>query len=173
MAISVSLSNAVTGLKTAQSSLTTVSHNIANVNTPGYVRKTAEQVSVALGGFGAGVTISEIRRQVAEYLLRDMRNVTSSASERQTREEYLIRIERLFGEPGNDASIGSGLSRLRSTLEALAAAPENFSLRDETLRVGRQVATQLNDLSRNVQSARFDAEQQRSEERRVGKECRL
>jgi flagellar hook-associated protein 1 FlgK len=160
MAISVSLSNALSGLQTAQSALTTVSHNIANVNTPGYVRKTAEQVSVALGGFGAGVTISEIRRQVADHLLRDMRNVTSSASERETREEYLIRIERLFGQPGSDSAIGSRLSRLRSTLEALAAAPENFSLRDETLRMGREVATHLNELSRNIQAARFDADQQ-------------
>lgn len=159
MALSVSLTNALSGLRTAQAGLTTVSHNIANVNTPGYVRKSAEQVSIALEGLGAGVRISEIRREVAEYLLRDARNVASSASERRTKEEYLSGIERLFGQPGAANSIGSRLSRLRSTLEALANAPESFALRDEAVRMSREVASHLNELSRSVQAARLAADQ--------------
>jgi flagellar hook-associated protein 1 FlgK len=160
MVLLVSLVTALSGLRTAQASLTTVSHNIANVNTPGYVRKTPQQVSIALEGLGAGVTIAEIRREVNEGLLRDLRLVVSTLFERRTREDYLTRIEPLFGRPGDDGSLGSMLAKLRSTLQALATTPENAALQGEVQRLGQQLALRLNDLSRAVQAERLNADQE-------------
>ena len=40
----------ISGMKVAQSQLDIIGRNIANVDTPGYTRKTAQQNSVVLAG---------------------------------------------------------------------------------------------------------------------------
>src|SRR2546423_1318100 len=55
MSLNTILSTATSGLLTAQTGLRTVSDNIANANTPGYVRKIVDQVSLASSGMGVGV----------------------------------------------------------------------------------------------------------------------
>ena len=45
------------------------SDNIANVNTPGYVRRDAQQETLAPGGLTfAGVTLAQVQRVVNAYL---------------------------------------------------------------------------------------------------------
>ena len=61
MSLNSILNIANSGLQTAQTQLRVVSDNVANVNTPGYVRKVAEQTSLTTQGIGAGVTVSQIR----------------------------------------------------------------------------------------------------------------
>ena len=65
-----SLAIGVNALQTTQTALSTVSHNIANVNTVGFTRQETINGAVALGGFGAGVEILEIRR-TADSLLQN------------------------------------------------------------------------------------------------------
>ncbi len=65
--ISIALKNAVSGLQVTQSSLETVSNNIANVNNPDYNRKTVIQTSRCLAGRGAGVQVSSIRPEVGTF----------------------------------------------------------------------------------------------------------
>ena len=48
MSISTILSNAQTGLLASQIGIRTVSDNVANANTPGYVRKVVDQSSLGL-----------------------------------------------------------------------------------------------------------------------------
>ena len=62
------MSAATSGLQVAQTGLRTVSDNIANVDTPGYIRKVADQTSVSYGGAGAGVTIAQIRLASDRFL---------------------------------------------------------------------------------------------------------
>ena len=68
MSLSVALSSATSGLMAAQAGLRTVSDNIANVNTPGYVRKILDQSHLALAGAGAGVTVNGVKRVTDQYL---------------------------------------------------------------------------------------------------------
>ena len=50
MALISSLSSSLTGMKVAQAQLEIISNNIANVDTPGYTRKTAAQSALVSSG---------------------------------------------------------------------------------------------------------------------------
>ena len=68
MSLTATLRTASSGLQAAQASLRTVSDNIANVNTPGYVRKAVDQQSLVVDGAGAGVKIAGVKRITDQYL---------------------------------------------------------------------------------------------------------
>ena len=70
---------AVSGLQTAQTALTTVSDNITNVNTPGYVREVVQQSPVIAAGQDIGVSVNQIQRVTNLYLEAANYNATSSA----------------------------------------------------------------------------------------------
>ena len=54
MSLDVSMKTAASGLIAAQAGLRATSDNIANVNTPGYVRKTIDQTPLVGAGMGMG-----------------------------------------------------------------------------------------------------------------------
>ncbi|MDH3538154.1 MAG: flagellar hook-associated protein FlgK, partial [Gammaproteobacteria bacterium] len=77
------LSTAVSGLLAHQRALSTTSHNIANVNTPGYSRQTAEFTTNPpsyFGGiyYGNGVSIESVTRSYDQFLTREVRDTTSA-----------------------------------------------------------------------------------------------
>ena len=79
------LNNAVTGLLSFQRALSTTSHNISNVNTPGYSRQRVEFEANApsfLGGsfFGNGVHIEGVSRIYDQFLTKEVRDTTSDHS---------------------------------------------------------------------------------------------
>jgi flagellar hook-associated protein 1 FlgK len=55
MSLNSIMATATSGMSVAQTGLSTVSDNIANVNTPGYVRKIVDQSSLVSQGAGVGV----------------------------------------------------------------------------------------------------------------------
>ena len=52
----------MSGLRANQASLSIVSGNIANAQTPGYVNQTANQIEQSSGGTGTNVAVTEIGR---------------------------------------------------------------------------------------------------------------
>ena len=77
------LNTAISGLLTYQRALSTTSHNISNVNTPGYSRQTAEldtNTPSFFGGnfYGNGVQVESISRAYDQFLTREVRDTTSS-----------------------------------------------------------------------------------------------
>ena len=77
------LNTAVSGLLSFQRALSTTSHNIANINTPGYSRQNVEfntnNPSFFGGNFyGNGVQVESITRSYDQFLTREVRDTTSS-----------------------------------------------------------------------------------------------
>ena len=54
----------MSGLRATQASLALVSSNVANAETPGYVRKTTNQVTGLTGEYGSSVLINGVNRQL-------------------------------------------------------------------------------------------------------------
>ena len=80
MSLSQALATAVSGLHAAQAGLSITAANVANAETPGYVRKTAVQVTTAAGDLGVGVRTAAISRELDQYVQRQLRVETSGAS---------------------------------------------------------------------------------------------
>ena len=97
MSLTQALATAVTGLRATQTGLSIVAGNVANAETPGYVRKTPGQVSTATGAIGAGVHVAAINRQVDQYIQRQMRVESSGAPYAGLRAEFFDRLQSIYG----------------------------------------------------------------------------
>ena len=60
MGLSQALATAMSGLRATQAALSLVGSNVANAETPGYIRKTVNQVAGTTGDFGSSVLINGV-----------------------------------------------------------------------------------------------------------------
>src|SRR5882724_1316817 len=99
MSLTVSLQTATSGLQAAQAGLSAVSDNIANVNTPGYVRKQIVQQQLVVDGRGAGVDVTGVNRVTNQYLQAASLTAGSDSSRYGVYAQYLDNAQSLFGDP--------------------------------------------------------------------------
>jgi len=133
MSISTILSNASSGLMAAQTGLRTVSENVANANTPGYVRKVVDQSSNVNFGSGSGVQIDGIRRVVDRYLQSASLTAGATAGRAGVLAELLDRAQGLFGDPSGANGFFDGLNNIFTQFAALANDPSSSLQRSQSL----------------------------------------
>ncbi len=117
------LNIAQSGLRTAQTGLETVSNNVANVDTPGYVREVVNQSSLAIGGAGDGVQVDSVTRATNSYLEATNLSAQSDAGRASITSSILDQAQNLFGDPSSTTSFFSQLDNVFSGFSALAASP--------------------------------------------------
>ena len=133
MTLGVALKTATTGLQAAQASLRAVSDNIANVNTPGYVRKAVNQEQQVVDGAGAGVKINGIRRITDQYLQVASLNAQSDTKRWSAVSQYLDNAQSLFGDPSADGFFFNRLDKVFGAFATLADDPSSTLLRSQAL----------------------------------------
>lgn len=133
MTLGVALKTATTGLQAAQASLRAVSDNIANVNTPGYVRKAVNQEQQVVDGAGAGVKINGIRRITDQYLQVASLNAQSDTKRWSAVSQYLDNAQSLFGDPSADGFFFNRLDKVFGAYSTLADDPSSTLLRSQAL----------------------------------------
>lgn len=154
------MSAGLSGLVTAQTQLEVVSSNVTNVDTPGYVRKIADQVSTASGGIGTGVDITGVRLAVNQFLEAASRNATSDAAQSGAISDYFNRVQSLFGDPSSNTGFLSQIDQLFSSFSALSANPTSTPQRDQTISAAQQLFSQASDIYDGIQTVRGDADSQ-------------
>lgn len=157
--ITGALRTAQSGLLTNQSALEAVAHNIANVNTEGYSRKTINFSARVVNGVGAGVEISEITRIVDENLLKNLRQELGNFNSYDSRAAYYDRMQELFGKPGDNTSLSHIVSNLTVALETLALEPDKSLSQSEVVRRAEDVMQKLRNMSIEIQDLRLQADQ--------------
>lgn len=164
MSLSSVMNNAVSGMNTAQTQLRVVSDNVSNVNTPGYIRKIADQQAYTNQGIGAGVEVARIRLATDRFLQAAGMSAGAEAGRQTVRYELFDRIQSLFGDPGADSGFFSQIDNL---FAAFAASAENATsgparqdaiyktqaLFDESARIAKQIQGVRADADGRVQSA--------------------
>ena len=158
MSISQALATAVSGLRATQRGLSIVSANVANAETPGYVRKTPVQISTSAGEFGSGVQVNAVNRALDQYIQRQMRVESSGASYADLRAQFYDRLQNVFGVPGTSSTLESVFNDFTSSLQALSITPESSSARITVLNAAQVLTQQLNGMTTDVQALRSDAE---------------
>jgi flagellar hook-associated protein 1 FlgK len=166
MSLSGALASATSGLQAAQASLNTISDNIANVNTPGYVRKVVNQEQQVVAGQGQGVKIVGVQRVTDQYLQAASLSAGSQASQWDTYSTFMDNAQSLFGDPSSD---GTGFffnrpDQIYSDFTSAADDPSSSLLRNQAISDTQQflgeadrINTQINQLSQNVDSQMKDA----------------
>ncbi|MFN3521989.1 MAG: flagellar hook-associated protein FlgK [Phenylobacterium sp.] len=157
MSLSIAMKTATSGLVAAQTALRTVSDNIANVNTPGYVRKTVDQSQLVVDGRGMGVEITGIKRVTDQYLQLATLTASSDSKRWDITAQYLDNAQSLFGDPSGDSFFFTRLDDIWSAFAAAADDPSSSLLRGQSvstmedfLSEAGRINNQISELGRTV-----------------------
>jgi flagellar hook-associated protein 1 FlgK len=158
MGLGQALSAAVSGLRVTQSSLALVASNIANAETPGYVRKSTSQVANASGNVTVGVRLSSISRELDQYLQRQLRTETAGGAYASTRSDFFQRLQGVFGQPGDSNALETVFNNFTTALQSLSTSPDSSTARYGVLTAAQTLAQHLNGMTADIQGMRSDAE---------------
>ena len=142
------------GLAAANLGLTTVSHNIANVNTPGYSRQQVVQRAAVAGGIGLfagkGVEVVGIQRITNQFLYQQANVATSDAASSNMQLGYLNRIADLL--TSDESSIPGAINRFFSGLQDLASSPASQTKRQTVLARAQSMGQRFNEMDAQLQT---------------------
>jgi flagellar hook-associated protein 1 len=159
MGLSQALATAMSGLRANQIALGLVSSNVANAETPGYIKKTSNQVAVTSGEFGSSVRVAGINRELDVYLQRQLRTEISGAAYAGLRAEVLDQLQSVYGTPGSAGTLESSFNALTNAVQALSTSSDSQSARIAVVNAAQSLVQQLNSMTRGIQSLRANAEQ--------------
>jgi flagellar hook-associated protein 1 FlgK len=158
MGLTQALATAMSGLRANQAALTLVSSNVANVETPGYVRKSVNQVQTTTGTGSAGVTVTGVNRELDVYVQKQVLTETSGASYASTLANALQRLQGIYGDPSSDTTLEAAFNQLTAALQALSTTSDSPAARTTAVNAAQSLAQMLNSASAGIQSLRADAE---------------
>ena len=144
------LSIGSSGINVYQRALSTVSNNIANLNTEGYSRQTTEikqnqPVAVGKGFIGTGAYFDRVSRQYDGFLESSLQQATADLAAQDAATEYTSRLLDVLG----DERIGltGALNKFFSAAKSLSTDPASLALRGIMLRESEALASRLNGLA--------------------------
>jgi flagellar hook-associated protein 1 len=155
---------ATSGLYASQRGIRTVTNNVANVNTPGYVRLDHNQQANVSGNSVGGVEVGTVRRAADRFLQAASLAASSSASGSGERYKYLDSLQGAFGDPTSDSSLFSQLDRTLGSFEAGALNPGSLTTRRAALSDMQALLSRISSLGQEVLAARSDADQRIGEQ---------
>lgn len=154
---------ATSSLATTQVQMAVTSANIANADTVGYSRKTAQQAAVSTGTVGAGVTVTAVTSTVDKYLLADLVSATSTLGAATTGDSYADKLQSLLGSAtegeSGGSSIANSIADLETALTSLSGTPESETLQAQAVDALDTLASQFRELSDGIQELRGAADQ--------------
>ena len=146
-----------------QRALSTVSNNIANLNTDGYSHQ-----SIALSPgtpenraniyLGTGVVVNAVKRAYSEFAATGLRNSTSALNTQEPLVHYSNRIIDVMGS--TQSGLSSSLDQFFSSARAVSAAPASADMRGQFLNSADGVASRLRELAGQLQSVESDSREE-------------
>lgn len=159
MGLSSALATAMSGLRANQASLSIVSGNIANAQTPGYVTQTPNQIEVATGTSGTSVDVTGVSRQLDLYIQSQLRTETSGSGYADQMSNILGQLQSVYGTPGGDGTLETTYNNFTSALQALSTSQGSESAQTAALGAAQSLAQSLNATSQGIQTLRTNVSQ--------------
>jgi flagellar hook-associated protein 1 FlgK len=130
--------------------------NIANASTPGYVKRTAQLETRAVGTVTyGGVAVQGIGRSVDRFLDARAYEAGSFSASAKSRDDALAQIETLFNDTGG-SGFADSLEAMFGSFSALATNPNDPTARAATLSNADAFATRLREASGQLLAQRQD-----------------
>jgi flagellar hook-associated protein 1 len=159
MGLSSALATAMSGLRANQASLSIISSNVANANTPGYVAQNPNQIEVESGGFGSTVQVTGVNRQLDLFIQNQLRTETAGNAYATQISNILGQLQSVYGTPGGNGTLETALSNFTSALQSLSNNPGNSSAQAVALSAAQSLAGQLNSTTQGIQTLRSNVDQ--------------
>jgi flagellar hook-associated protein 1 FlgK len=158
MSLTQALNAATAGLQVTQQGLSIVAGNVANAQTPGYVRKIQQQLESA-AGTAISVRTGAIQRQLDTLIQTQLRTQTSGASFADKLSDMYTQLQDVYGTPGSAIGLDTLFNNFTTALQNLQASPSTFSAQSTAINAAQQLASQINSTSDQIQALRESAEQ--------------
>ena len=158
MSLTQALNTALAGLQTTQTGLSVVAGNVANIQTPDYVRKTLEQIETSSGNV-ISVRVAAINRQLDQLLQTQLRTETSGGAYADSLSKLYQQLQNIYGAPGSSIGLDALFNNFTTALQGLIATPSSVSARSAAVNAAQILAQQLNSMSAGIQTLRSAAEQ--------------
>ncbi|MEZ5958456.1 MAG: flagellar hook-associated protein FlgK [Hyphomonadaceae bacterium] len=149
----------LSGLRAAQTGVATVSQNIANANTPGYVRTEMTLAPRTQIGAGAGVEITGIRRAADRFLATASYIAASAAGSASARADLLSRAQQHFGDPSSASSVFGMVDEYWSALTELGVDPASSLRRADAVSALQATYSEIHRIGGALQELIGEADQ--------------
>ena len=154
------LTIAASGVNAYQSALTTVSENISNAGTAGYVRRAVNLTEVSSSGGSingltssvSGVRYDGVDRQANEFRSEEVRTTSSDLSRSSSGVTWLQRIDSAL----NDNGLSDQLTGFFNSVQAVAADPTATAPRASMLEAAKSVASAFTITGKALDTATSD-----------------
>ncbi|WP_230370890.1 flagellar hook-associated protein FlgK [Paludibacterium denitrificans] len=144
----------VSGLNAAQTALSVVGHNIANVNTVSYTRQSISQAArlpqdMGFGFVGKGVDVTQVARSYDQYLDKQVLNAQTNSNYYSSQVSQLNQINNLLA----DSSVGltPALQDFFGSLQTLTQDPSSIPSRQTVINMSQALATKFRTIDSRLQ----------------------
>ena len=153
----------VSALNANQQALTTVGHNIANVNTPGYSRQTVytnalHGQNMGNGFIGKGVQVATVMRNYSALLNRQSNAANAIHAADTSRLQGLMQMQDVF--EGGDGSLGAAVTNMMNAFVDVQAAPSDATGRNVVLTRMSELAARFHAASNMLEEQDYSTAQQ-------------
>lgn len=160
MSLFGSIQMAKNALRAQQIGLQVVGQNIANANTPGYIR---EEVILSpaptqrKGGllFGLGVQVDAVVQKIDKFLEERLRNAKSDRVSNETKEQAYLELESILGELG-DTDLSTALNNFFGSIHDVLSQPEDIGVRNLAALQGKTLTQDIRNLAERAREVRSD-----------------
>jgi len=149
------------GLLVQQSSVAVTSHNLANVNTPGYSRQSPQITTMdsqLIGGiyFGRGAQLAAITKSYDKFLNNSIMLEKNILGRWEAQETLLAQAETIFNESG-DEGLNALLTDFWNAWQDVADNPEGMAERAVLQRAGQTIAGTFQRMHTNLRQIQTNA----------------
>lgn len=151
-----SLNSAASGLKTTQTALQTVGHNISNSNTAGYTRQQVKvtannpYLQAGVGFLGTGAKVSGIVRVVDDSVTGQLRNENSMQERYNQKSESLSQLESVFDELSG-TGLSTDISKVFSSWTHLSSNPELSAAKTTVVQSSETMTDTMNHMASQIE----------------------
>jgi len=141
-------------LQAMQIGLHVVGNNIANANTPGFIRERviyapAPVQTIGTLTLGTGVKIAGIVQGIDRFVEGRLRDAGSDRASAEVQEKVYRDLELALGEL-SDVDISTALSKFFNSINELTLTPENVAIRNLVIADGVTLTQRINTVERRV-----------------------
>lgn len=157
------LNTAKSGMNVSQVAIQTTSHNISNINTPGYSRQRVNQSASSpysmpgknsnfgAGQIGTGAQIDDVTRIRNSFYDYQYRSGSHQYGNTSVKYEYFKNIEGIFNEP-SDTAISSSLNSFFNSWSELSKDPQSSGVKSVVIENGKYLSNSINSAFKRLES---------------------
>ena len=150
-------------MNVSQVAIQTTSHNISNINTPGYSRQRVNQSASSpysmpgknsnfgAGQIGTGAQIDDVTRIRNSFYDYQYRSESHQYGSTSVKYEYFKNIEGIFNEP-SDTAISSSLNSFFNSWSELSKDPQSSGVKSVVIENGKYLSNSINSAFKRLES---------------------